>query len=351
MTVYTAVIFALALAFTFYMGYFDGANAVATCIVSRSLKPYTALIVAAIVKFAAPLLLCYLIGSYSVAQTVAGVIDGGALLTLPSRTVGFIFLLSTMIAVLGWLTLSLFLNVPNSTSHTLLGGLVGAAMVTFGASSVDWMQVGIKVILMVFLAPVLCMAFGFILQKLMLKLSVWLTRDAAGVVKGAQVVNMTVLSGAVSMNNTQKGLGVYLLSCVLLTDGATSVAEASKELNVWVMIGFCLAIMLGLLLGGFRLISTIGSKIYRLNLMQAYVSSTSSMIVSVVTNVTGIPVSTGQITSSSIIGVGMASKARNVKWKRVFKIFSSWLLTFPAACALGAGICALLNAIIAGGLF
>lgn len=167
MTVYTAVIFALALAFTFYMGYFDGANAVATCIVSRSLKPYTALIVAAIVKFAAPLLLCYLIGSYSVAQTVAGVIDGGALLTLPSRTVGFIFLLSTMIAVLGWLTLSLFLNVPNSTSHTLLGGLVGAAMVTFGASSVDWMQVGIKVILMVFLAPVLCMAFGFILQKLM----------------------------------------------------------------------------------------------------------------------------------------------------------------------------------------
>ncbi|MDE5618245.1 MAG: inorganic phosphate transporter, partial [Clostridia bacterium] len=207
------------------------------------------------------------------------------------------------------------------------------------------------VILMVVLAPIVCMAIGFVLQKIAIKISAYLSRKATGVIKGAQVLNMAVLASSISTNNTQKGIGIYLLSCVLLTDSATSVSQAVSQVNIWIMIGFCAVIMLGLLLGGFRLINTIGNKIFRLNLMQTYVSSLSSTIVSVVTNVTGIPISTGQVMSSSIIGVGMASKIKRVRWKRVFNIFGSWIITFPAACGFGAAICALLNAVIPGGLF
>lgn len=350
MSTYAVVILIFALAYTFYMGYSDGSNAVATCIASHSMRPYAALCVSAAVKFATPMLLCYLIHRYNVALTVASLIDPEALHGLDSDLTGFIFLLSTMIAALMWSVFSAVTNVPNSTSHTLLGGLVGAGIVTFGISSIDWAQVGIKVILMVFAAPAICMTIGFFAQKAAYRLSVYLTRDAAKLVKGAQVFNMIVLSGAISLNNVQKGVGIYLLAAVLTGGGMSDTAQAADNMSVWVMVLFCAAIMCGLLLGGFRLINAIGRKIYKLNLMQSYVSQTSSMLVSVASTVFGIPISTGQVMTSSILGVGMAHRVKGVRWPRAFRIFASWIVTFPIACAIGAAICALLNWIIPGGL-
>ena len=167
MSAYAIVILVMAVAYTFYMGYSDGSNAVATCVASHSLKPYTAIFVSAVCKFVTPLLLCYLIDSYGVAVTVASLIDSAALNNTSGALVGFIFLLSTMISALVWSGVSAVFNVPNSTSHTLLGGLVGAGMITFGTGAIDWNAVGIKVILMVFLAPIVCMSLGFLLEKAM----------------------------------------------------------------------------------------------------------------------------------------------------------------------------------------
>lgn len=350
MSAYAIVILVMAVAYTFYMGYSDGSNAVATCVASHSLKPYTAIIISAVTKFVTPLLLCYLIDSYGVAVTVASLIDSAALSNVSSELVGFIFLLSTMISALLWSGVSAIFNVPNSTSHTLLGGLVGAGMITFGTGAIDWNAVGIKVILMVFLAPVICMSFGFVLEKAMVRLTAYLTRSAEKLFRGAQVVNMVVLSGAISLNNTQKGLGVYLLAVVLTGSGAANTTQAAGQLPVWIMIVFCSAIALGLLTGGFRLIYAIGKKLFSLNLMQSYVAQTSSMAVSVASTVFGIPISTGQVMSSSIIGVGMAQRVKGVRWTRAIRIFTGWIITFPVAMGVGAAICALLNAIIPGGL-
>lgn len=350
MSTYAIVILVMAVAYTFYMGYSDGSNAVATCVASHSLKPYTAIFVSAVCKFVTPLLLCYLIDSYGVAVTVASLIDSAALANVSSELAGFIFLLSTMISALLWSGVSAIFNVPNSTSHTLLGGLVGAGAVTFGLGAIDWNAVGIKVILMVFLAPVICMSLGFIMEKAMVRLTSYLTRSAEALFKGAQVVNMMVLSGAISLNNTQKGLGVYLLAVVLTGSGVSNTTQAAGELPVWIVIIFCAAIALGLLTGGFRLIYAIGKKLFSLNLMQSYVAQTSSMAVSVISTVFGIPISTGQVMTSSIIGVGMAQRVRGVRWTRAIKIFTGWIITFPVAMGVGAAICALLNVIIPGGL-
>ena len=161
---------------------------------------------------------------------------------------------------------------------------------------------------------------------------------------------MVVLSGAISLNNTQKGLGVYLLAVVLTGSGAANTTQAAGQLPVWIMIVFCAAIALGLLTGGFRLIYAIGKKLFSLNLMQFYVAQTSSMAVSVASTVFGIPISTGQVMSSSIIGVGMAQRVKGVRWTRAIRIFTGWIITFPVAMGVGAAICALLNAIIPGGL-
>ena len=349
MSAYAIVILVLAVAYTFYMGYSDGSNAVATCVASHSLKPYTAIVVSAICKFVTPLLLCYLIDSYNVAVTVASLIDGAALAGSDNVLTGFLFLLSTMISALLWSCVSAAFNVPNSTSHTLLGGLVGAGIVTFGTAAIDWSAVGIKVILMVFLAPAICAALGFLLEKLVFALSGYFTRSVEKVLKGAQVLNMTVLSGAISLNNTQKGLGVYLLAAVLCGGGFSDTSAAADGLPVWIVILFCAAIASGLLLGGFRLIYAIGKKLFALNLMQSYVAQTASMTVSVLSTVLGIPISTGQVMTSSIIGVGMAQRVTGVRWLRFIKIFTGWVITFPVAMGVGAAICALLNAIIPGG--
>ncbi len=349
MSAYAITILVLAVAYTFYMGYSDGSNAVATCVASHSLKPYAAIVVSAICKFVTPLLLCYLIDSYGVAVTVASLINQSALTSGITPLAGFIFLLSTMISALLWSVVSAVFNVPNSTSHTLLGGLVGAGMVTFGSAAIDWNAVGIKVILMVFLAPAICSTLGFLLEKAVYYLSGRFTRKVEKVLKGAQVFNMTVLSGAISLNNTQKGLGVYLLAAVLCGGGFSDTQQAADGLQLWVVILFCSAIALGLLLGGFRLIYAIGKKLFALNLMQSYVAQTSSMAVSVISTACGIPISTGQVMTSSIIGVGMAHRVRGVRWQRVLKIAAGWIITFPVAMGVGAAICAALNAIIPGG--
>lgn len=134
MNAYTVVILIMAITYTFYMGFSDGANAVATCVATRAIKPYYAVLIAGAVKFIAPLIICYWLGNDSVARTVGSLIDGSSFADISSKE-GFIFLFSTMLAALIWSAISIFTALPNSTSHTLLGGLVGAGLASFGFSS------------------------------------------------------------------------------------------------------------------------------------------------------------------------------------------------------------------------
>ena len=319
MNAYIVVIFILALAYTFYMGFSDGANAVATCVATRAIKPQYALVISGAVKLIAPIIICYLMRSDSVARTVGSLIKSSALEGISGKE-GFIFLLSTMLATLTWSLVSVLTSVPNSTSHTLLG---------------------IRVILMVFATPVLCIAVGFALSKIFTAICRRMDRGVKKAFKAAQVFNVTLLSTSISINNVQKSMGIFLLAAVVC-GGADA---ETFTFDFWTVAVLSVAIMLGLLLGGYKLIYTVGKKIYPLGTLQSVVAQLSTASVALTCSFTGIPVSTGQVVSSSIIGVGMANRINAVRWGRARKIFTSWILTFPIAMAVGALICLVLRAI------
>lgn len=340
MNAYIIVILIMAVAYTFYMGFSDGANAVATCIATRAIKPHYAIVIAGIVKFAAPLIICYWMGNTGVARTVGSLIDDDAFVGL-GRKDGFIFLFSTMLAALFWSVLCVFTSLPNSTSHTLLGGLVGAGIAGFGFGGIDWTAVGLKVILMVFLTPILCIASGFIMEKLFIGLCRRMDRSVKKFFKVVQVFNVTLLSTSISINNVQKSMGVFLLAMAVC--GGENVETYSFDF--WLVALMSFAIMLGLLLGGYKLIYTVGRKIYGMGTIQSVSAQLSTAAVALSCSFAGIPVSTGQVVSSSIIGVGVAERISRVHWTRVKRIFLNWILTFPIAVCVGAAICYVLRLI------
>lgn len=340
MNAYTVVIFIMAIAYTFYMGFSDGANAVATCVATRAIKPHYAVLIASAVKFIAPLIICYWLGNDSVARTVGSLIDDSSFAQITAKE-GFIFLFSTMFAALVWSAICIFTALPNSTSHTLLGGLVGAGIVSFGFSGIDWSAVGLKVVLMVFLTPIICIAVGILMDRFFIWVCRRMDRGVKKFFKAAQVFNVSLLSTSISINNVQKSMGIFLLAAVMCNgkdmDGFV--------FDFWIVAVLSFAIMLGLLLGGYKLIYTVGKKIYRMGTIQSVAAQLSTASVALTCSFIGIPVSTGQVVSSSIIGVGVAERISGVHWTRVKKIFANWILTFPIAMAVGALICLILKAI------
>ena len=343
MNAYVIVIFIFAIAYTFYMGFSDGANAVATCVATRAIKPHYALIIAGVVKFIAPLIICCWIGNTSVARTVGSLIKSEVFADVTQKA-GFIFLLSTMLATLIWSIICVFTSLPNSTSHTLLGGLVGAGLVMFGFGGVDWSAVGIKVILMVFLTPVMCIIVGYLLDKLLIYICRRMDRRVRPVFKALQVFNVTVLSTSISINNVQKSMGIFLLAMVLCS-GQDGISTATYQFDWWIVAILSFVIMLGLLFGGYKLIYSVGKKIYRMGTIQSYTAQLATAAVALTCSFTGIPVSTGQVVSSSIIGVGISERISGVHWTRVKRIFTNWIVTFPIAMGVGALICLILKAI------
>ncbi len=343
MNAYVIVIFIFAIAYTFYMGFSDGANAVATCVATRAIKPIYAIVIAGVVKFIAPLVICCWIGNTSVARTVGSLIKSEEFDGL-SQKAGFIFLLSTMLATLIWSVICIFTSLPNSTSHTLLGGLVGAGLVSFNFNGVDWSAVGLKVILMVFLTPIMCIVVGYLMDKLFIAICRRMDRRVKKVFKALQVFNVTVLSTSISINNVQKSMGIFLLAMVLCS-GQEGISIEAYQFDFWIVAILSFVIMLGLLFGGYKLIYSVGKKIYRMGTIQSYTAQLATATVALTCSFTGIPVSTGQVVSSSIIGVGISERISGVHWTRVKKIFINWIATFPIAMCVGALICLILKAI------
>lgn len=340
MSAYIIVVMVFAMLYTFYMGFSDGANAVATCVATRAIKARYALIIAGAVMFIAPVLICYFLKSDSVARTVGSLVYSESIESLTAEQ-GFVFMLSTMIAALVWSVICVLISVPNSTSHTLLGGLVGAAIACFGFDCVNWTAVGLKVILMVFLTPLICMAVGFLLDKLLRAICVYLDRSVKKYFKAAQVLNVVVMSTSISINNVQKTMGIYLLTLAV----CKGVDIETYEFSFTIVALISAAIMMGIVFGGYRLIYAVGKKIYRVGTLQSFTAQVSTAAVTLTCSFTGIPVSTGQVVSSSIIGVGIAERVSAVRWGRAKKIFASWIFTFPVAACIGALISLILKLI------
>jgi len=312
-----SVLIASALVFDFLNGFHDSANLVATMIASRAVSPRRALAIAAAAEFAGPFL-------FGVAVAVAvgkGLLDPAAV-TLP-------VVLAAVWAAIGWNLLTWHFGLPSSSSHALVGGLLGAAVLAGGWRVVQLQGLYI-VLLALFLSPVLGLLAGWLTMRLVLFLARGATLRINSFFKRAQVLTSIGLALSHGSNDAQKTMGIITLGLVV------SGAVDSFRVPLWVVVASAGTIALGIASGGWRLIRTLGARIYRIRPVHGFSSQISAAGVIMAAALAGGPVSTTHVVSSAIMGVGGAERPERVRWGVAAEMVRAWLLTIPATAAVSA---------------
>ena len=320
------ILLALALIFDFLNGFHDSSNVVATPISSNSMRPRLALLLAAVAHFVAPFLF-----GVAVATTI-----GEDLLNVDVLTVSAIN--AALASAIIWNLITWYVGIPSSSSHALVGGLVGAAVVAEGLDAINPAGL-LRVLIALLVSPLLGMAFGYVTMRLVL----FAVRGSAPAVntffRRSQVFTLTGLALSHGTNDAQKTMGVITMGLV-----AAGVLD-SFVVPLWVIFLSASAIALGTFFGGWRLIRTLGGKIYRIRPVHAFSSQVSGAAVIFGAALLGGPVSTTQVMSSSIMGVGAADRIKMVRWGILREMGTAWALTIPVTAVLAGVIYLLISAI------
>ena len=313
-------------AFDYTNGFHDAANAIATSISTRALKPRTALAMAAVLNLVGALL------STSVAATVAkGLVDTDVI-TLETVFGG-------LVGAIAWNLITWWWGLPSSSSHCLLGGMVGAVLGGYGNAGVHWEVVAEKVLIPTLTSPLI----GFIGGGMLVVALSWLVRRMTPTrvqrrFRVAQVVSAALMALAHGQNDAQKTMGVILLALI-----SAHQLPANADVPTWVIIGCAIAMSAGTYAGGMRIIRTLGMRLVALRPIDGFSADTTSAAVLFATGQLGFPVSTTHVTTAAVLGVGATQNVRGVRWGIGQRILVAWLLTFPAAGTMGAVIAYLLN--------
>ena len=320
------IVVSLALLFEFLNGMRDASNIVATMIYSRAFQPRAALMITAVAEFVGPFLF-----GVVVAKTIGGGIVESHLLTLNS-------IAACLLGAITWNLITWFFGLPSSSSHALIGGLIGAIIISAGVSSLQWGGLN-KVILGLILSPL----FGFIVGFILLRLIYFLTQKATPRIntffKRGQIVTAVGLGLGHGTNHAQKTMGVIMLS---LSIGGT-VDEFSVPF--WVIVSTAAALAIGTAIGGWRLIRTLGGKFYKVRPVDSFAAQLTSAIVIVAASLTGAPVSTTQVVSSALVGVGSSERLGKVRWGVTRDIALAWIVTIPVSALCSALIYLLIEAL------
>lgn len=307
----------LALLFDFLNGFHDSSNIVATPIASQAMNPRVALYLSAIAHFIAPFIF-----GVAVAKTIGeGLLDANAL----SLTV----LVGALIGAVLWNLITWYLGLPSSSTHALLGGLLGAAIVAAGLDAV-FLDGLLRIVIALLISPLLGMLVGYLVMRITLRTVRGATPNVNNFFRRSQVVTMIALSLSHGTNDAQKTMGVITLG--LVTAGYLD----SFLVPDWVIFISAAAIAFGTALGGWRLIRTLGWKIFRIRPIHAFTSQLASSSVIFGAAYLGGPVSTTQVMSSSITGVGAAERVSQVRWTVFRDMAVAWLLTIPASAVIAA---------------
>jgi PiT family inorganic phosphate transporter len=310
---------ALALLYTFVNGFQGSSSSVATIIASRALDPRLALGMSAVSVFLGPFVF-----GIAVATTIGpGIVEADVIST------GMI--IAALASAVAWSLLTWFLGIPSSPSHALVGGLVGAVIARAGAAAVQ--PAGItKVGLALFLSPMLGMLFGILVMRLVLFLTRHATIRVNWWFRNGQMVTGIALALSNGANDAPKGMGVLALGLV------AAGALPDFQVPLWVIISCAGAMALGTLLGGWRVIRTLGGKFFRIRPVDSFCSQVAAASVITAAALFGGPVSTTQVVSASILGVGAAVRINKVRWGVAQSIAMTWLLTIPANIGLAYGL-------------
>jgi PiT family inorganic phosphate transporter len=249
---------------------------------------------------------------------------------LDSRALTLASLLAALLAAVVWNLVTWYAGLPSSSSHALVGGLIGSAVAGSGWTAVQAAGLA-KVMLALVLSPPLGMAAGFLLMRLLLRLMLKATPRVNDSFRRLQVPTLVGLALSHGTNDAQKTMGVITLA--LLLDHRM----AEFRIPLWVVIASAGSMAIGVSLGGWRLIRTLGAKIYRIRPIHAFSSQVAGAAVILGAAIAGGPVSTTQVMSSAILGVGAAERWGKVRWGVLQQMVWAWVLTIPLSAALGAG--------------
>jgi len=328
-TLLLAVI-AVSLLFDFLNGFNDSANVAATIIASRAMSARGALTLAALGNLAGPFLF-----GVAVAETI------GAEVADP-RTISIAVILAALLAASLWDLVTWYFGIPVSSSHALVGGIVGAAATGSGFAAIQAQGLW-KIAIALLASPLL----GFIVAMVIMQATLWLLRDATPkanvMLSRAQVLTATALALSHGANDAQKTMGVIAMG--LLTLGFTP----AFVVPWWVVLLSASAIALGTAVGGWRIIRTLGTRFYRIHPIHGFASQLASAAVVLGASLAGGPVSTTQVVSMSILGAGAAERKSKVRWSALNEIAVAWALTLPAAALLAVPIYYLIDSMLRRG--
>lgn len=306
-----------ALIFDFLNGFHDSSNIVATVISSRAMGPRKALFMAATAHFVAPFLF-----GVAVATTI------GKDIIEPSAISGTV-VLAAVVAAIVWNIITWLLAIPSSSSHALIGGLLGSSILAYGFAIVQRPGL-IKVLAALLISPIAGLVAGFLIMRILRFLLRRATPRVNVYLKRSQIITTLVLSLAHGSNDAQKTMGVITMGLV------ASGLQSSFEIPLWVITVSASAIALGTMFGGWRLIRTLGGRIYKIRPIHAFTSQAASAAVILSAAILGGPVSTTQVVGSSIMGAGAAERISKVRWQVGQEMLLTWVLTIPASAIIAA---------------
>ena len=324
------IVIGLVLIFDFINGFHDSANSIATVVSTKVLSPISAVVLAATFNF-----LAFLIFPLNVATTIGkGVID--------PDIINLILISSAVTAAIVWNLITWWLGLPSSSSHTLVGGLIGAAIAGNGFSSVIFPGV-LKIVIFIVIAPILGMILSFFISALVIFLvknhSRWVVDSYF---RRLQLLSASAFSLGHGGNDAQKSMGIIWVALI-----ATN--QIPKDSNIedylWIILSCHAAIALGTLFGGWRIVKTMGQKITKLRPFEGFCAETAGALTLFGATHFGIPVSTTHTITGSIIGAGARKGISAVKWGVTTKIFWAWILTIPVSALIGAAVYVILHAL------
>ena len=338
-----ALVVLLAVAFDFINGFHDTANAIATVVSTRVLSPGTAILMAAVLNFLGAL----------TGQAVAKTITGGLVEPASVRDLDFAsaqsLVMAALVAAIIWNLVTWYFGIPSSSSHALIGGVVGAGVAAVGVGNVIWSGLLNKVLLPLVLSPVT----GFLLSFLLMRLLYFLFAKASphrvgGLFRRMQLASSAFMAFSHGSNDAQKTMGVITLA--LFSAGFPLSTDASGTPNIpWEVVLIAAAAMgAGTAAGGRRIIHTMGQRLVHLEPIHGFAAETTAATVIETASRLGFPLSTTHVISSCILGVGASRRISSVRWGVAFNMIRAWIYTIPVCATIAFLVYLLLHLVFRG---
>lgn len=339
--IWLILIIVFCVGFDFINGFHDAANSIATVVSTRVLTPTQAVLWSAFFNFVAFFIAKYIIGEFGVADTVSKAVRVDVLTANGIDFLPVIF--SGLFAAIAWNLFTWKMGIPSSSSHTLIGGLAGAAIAAYGFGAVQTTII-LTIIAFIFVAPLI----GFLAGNIIMALTLNLCRKAKPHkadkwFKVSQLFSSALLSIGHGLNDSQKEMGIIAITIISLTTSGIELPHwvAMTDMNGlhdWIPIICFTAIAAGTMSGGWKIMKTMGNKITKVTPVEGFCAQTAGAITLFITQMFKVPVSTTHVISGSIMGVGAVKRLSAVRWGVTLELVTAWILTIPISATIAMGV-------------